>query len=170
MDIQSIMTRKLVTVSPDDAVSKVRELFNMWRFHHLLVTENRRLVGVVSDRDLLKNLSPFLGREMAERPQDVALLDRKVHQIMTRRLVTAGPEMVIENAIRLMVAQQVSCLPVTNEKGQPVGIVTWKDLFRAMVPGLELPPMRRDEVDPAVPPAVDIDTRTAVSLTTPGNL
>lgn len=145
MDVQAIMSRKLVTVSPDDSVLKVRELFLTWRFHHLLVTERRQLVGVVSDRDLLKNLSPFLGKELAERSQDVALLDRKVHQIMTRRPVAAKPDMSIEEAAQRLVNQQVSCLPVVDEQNRAIGIVTWKDLFRAMVPGLTLPPLRRDE-------------------------
>ena len=55
------MSRKLVWVEPDDRVIRVRELFNEYRFHHLLVIDDRRLVGVISDRDLLKNLSPFIG-------------------------------------------------------------------------------------------------------------
>lgn len=162
MDVQAIMSRKLVLVSLDDPVSKVREIFNTWRFHHLLVVDGRRLVGVVSDRDLLKNLSPFLGRELAERAQDVALLDRKVHQIMTRKLITATREMAVENAMQLMVSQQVSCLPVINEKQEPVGIVTWKDMFRVMVPGLQLPPLRRDE---EIPPVAEEESATPPSIT-----
>ena len=148
MDVQAIMSRKLVTVSQDDSVLKVRELFLAWRFHHLLVTERRRLVGVVSDRDLLKNLSPFIGRDMMERSQDVALLDRKVHQIMTRKPVTASLDMSIEEAAQRLVNWQVSCLPVVDDQNTALGIVTWKDLFRAMVPGLTLPSIQGDQPMP----------------------
>lgn len=147
MEIQDIMSRQLVTVSPDDTVANVRAMFQTWRFHHLLVVERRRLLGVISDRDLLKNLSPFIGRELAERSQDAALLDRKVHQIMTRKPITVPPDMAVDNAVRLLVHQNVSCLPVVADGGVALGIVTWKDLFRAMVPGVELPPLLRSLED-----------------------
>lgn len=146
MDVSDIMSRKLVIVGLDDRVNKVRELFLTFRFHHLLVVERKMLHGVISDRDLLKNLSPFIGRELAERTQDLALLDRRVHQIMTRKPVTVQPDTALENAVQVMLSHGVSCLPVVNEHGHAIGIVTWKDLFRALVPGVEIPPVRWDQV------------------------
>lgn len=145
MDVKSIMSRKLVSVKLDDPVSKVRELFEDYRFHHLLVVEHRKLLGVISDRDLLKNLSPFIGKELAERTQDIALLDRRVHQIMTRKPVTVLPDMALENAVQVMVSHGVSCLPVIDENGRAVGIVTWKDMFRALVPGVQIPSVRWED-------------------------
>lgn len=147
MDVSDIMSRNLVSVSLDDRVNKVRELFLAYRFHHLLVVEHKKLLGVISDRDLLKNLSPFIGKVLAERTQDLALLDRRVHQIMTRKPVTVQPDTALENAVQVMLSHGVSCLPVVNELGHAIGIVTWKDLFRALVPGVEIPPVRWDEVN-----------------------
>ena len=131
--VRDIMTQRIVTVTMDDSLHTVRERFEQFGFHHLLVLEKRKLVGVISDRDLLRNLSPFLGRAFAERPQDLATLNLRVHQIMTRKPVGAMPEMPIEAAARLMPDQDISCLPVVNDRCQPVGIVTWKDLLRAML-------------------------------------
>lgn len=142
MEIKDIMSRQLVTVALDDRVGLVRDLFLNYRFHHLLVVERKKLLGVISDRDLFKNLSPFIGRELAERSQDLALLDRRVHQIMTRKLVTVMPDTALINAVQVMVSQGVSCLPVINEQRCAVGIVSWKDLFRAMVPDVRIPPVR----------------------------
>lgn len=153
MDVQSIMSRDLVAVQQDDTVGHVRELFLAHRFHHLLVTQGRQLLGVISDRDLLKNLSPFIGKALAERAQDVALLDRRVHQIMTRKPITVTADTAVDNAVRLMVSQNVSCLPVLNAQGHVVGIVTWKDLFRAMVPGVELPARDAPASEPDKSPA-----------------
>jgi acetoin utilization protein AcuB len=127
-----IMTRRIVTVSMDDSLRKVRELFDTHGFHHLLVVERGKLIGVISDRDLLRSLSPFLGHEFSERPQDAATLNKRVHQIMTRRLVTGSEQTPVVEAMRMILDHQVSCLPVVDACGQPIGIVTWRDLLNAL--------------------------------------
>lgn len=131
MNVSDIMTTGVFKISMDDTVRKVRQLFARKKFHHLLVVENLKLIGVISDRDLLKNLSPFI-EKMAERPQDLATLDRRVHQIMTRKPVTVSSQMAIKTAAKIMLDHNVSCLPVVDEDGQPVGILTWRDMLRGL--------------------------------------
>ncbi len=131
VNIDEIMTRGAATVEMDDSVERVRDLFEEHGFHHLLVIEKGRLLGVVSDRDLLRNLSPFIGK-LAERPHDLATLNRRVHQIMTRKPVTVTPEMSVEAAAHVMLEQHVSCLPVVTEDGNLVGIVSSRDLLSSM--------------------------------------
>lgn len=134
MTVESIMTRKVVTVESDDSLKTIREIFDNVKFHHLLVVENRKLVGVISDRDLLKALSPFIGR-LFERSQDAALLNKRAHQIMSRKPITVDKEFRIESAARLLMEENVSCLPVTSIEGTIEGIVTWKDIFKAYLHG-----------------------------------
>ncbi|MBY0309388.1 MAG: CBS domain-containing protein, partial [Phycisphaerales bacterium] len=69
MRIDNVMTTDLVTVKPEDTLGEVREIFDTHRFHHLLVIEHGKVVGIISDRDLLKHLSPFVGK-ISERAQD----------------------------------------------------------------------------------------------------
>jgi acetoin utilization protein AcuB len=128
MKIHQIMTRQTITIGMDDNVRRVRDLFEEHGFHHLLVVEKGRLVGVISDRDLLRNVSPFIGK-LSERSQDAATLNRRVHQIMTRKPVTISSEMEVEDAAHVMLEHRVSCLPVVTEDGRAVGIVTWRDLL-----------------------------------------
>lgn len=128
MKIADLMTADVVTVSMDDTVAHVRELFETHRFHHLVVIEEGKVVGVLSDRDLLKNMSPFVGR-LDERTQDANLMQRKVHQIMTRRLVTVRPETPAYEAAIILLDRGFSCVPVVDEHGGPAGIVTWRDLL-----------------------------------------
>ncbi|MBI4595198.1 MAG: CBS domain-containing protein [Candidatus Tectomicrobia bacterium] len=128
MNIDQIMTRKTITVGMDDDVRKVKDLFEKHRFHHLLVIEQGRLVGVISDRDLLRNVSPFIGK-LSERSQDMSTLNRRVHQIMRRKLVTISSTMKVEEAAQVMLEQRVSCLPVVMADGHVVGVVTWRDLL-----------------------------------------
>ena len=131
MNIDRVMTRETITIGMDDDVRRVSVLFEEHRFHHLLVVERGRLVGVISDRDLLRNVSPFIGK-LSERSQDMATLNRRVHQIMTRKPVTISSEMKVEDAAQVMLEHRVSCLPVVTKDGHVVGIVTWRDLLSGL--------------------------------------
>lgn len=128
MTVEQVMTRDVVKVSMDDTVAAVREIFEQHRFHHLVVEENGQVVGVISDRDLLRNLSPFAGK-MNERPQDVFLEKRRVHQIMTRNLVSVSPQTPLIEAALKMLDDRVSCLPVVDGRLRCVGIITTRDLL-----------------------------------------
>jgi acetoin utilization protein AcuB len=129
MQVHTIMTREVITVGPDDSVRGVRDLFERFRFHHVIVVDAGRVAGVVSDRDLLKNLSPFIGKG-SERPMDLASLQRRVHQIMTRKPITINENDAIGAAGLLMLQNHVSCLPVVNDAGACCGIITSRDVLR----------------------------------------
>jgi acetoin utilization protein AcuB len=129
MTLDTIMTRHVVTVRMDTELRDIRDLFDRYKFHHVVVTEHCKVVGIVSDRDLLKNISPFIG-QASERTMDVASLRRKAHQVMTRALVSAQPNMAAGDAAILMINNKVSCLPVLDGNGACVGIVTMRDLLR----------------------------------------
>ena len=132
MTVQQIMTRQVITVRMDDSLHEVRELFNQHKFHHLMVVDSGRLVGVVSDRDLLKNISPFVDG-LSERVADAATLRRRVHQMMSRTPVSIRPEALVSDAAALMIEHSVTCLPVINTQNRLVGIVTGRDLLRTIV-------------------------------------
>lgn len=129
LTLADIMTRRLVTVDMDDMLSDVRAIFDRYRFHHVIVVREGKLAGVLSDRDLLKNLSPFIGNTMMERSQDANTLQRRVHQVMTRNPVVGQTEMTIPEAAKLVLDRNVSCLPVVDTTMRPRGIVTWRDLL-----------------------------------------
>jgi acetoin utilization protein AcuB len=111
----------------------VKELFDRNKFHHLLVVDADRLFGVVSDRDLLKALSPNLGT-LTETPKDTATLNKRVHQIMTRKPVTLRNDATVADAVNLFNAHRVSCIPIVDEEFRPIGVVSWRDILRALVP------------------------------------
>lgn len=129
MQVASIMSRQIVSIGPDEDIAAVRRLFDSTSFHHVLVIEGRHLRGVVSDRDLLKAISPFVGT-LSERTQDAATLKKKVHQVMNRTLVTIRKDELVPEAAKRMLDRDVSCLPVVNASGEPEGIITFRDVLR----------------------------------------
>jgi acetoin utilization protein AcuB len=129
MRVDEIMSRNVHHVDLDASLESIRRIFEESRFHHLVVLEDGRLVGVISDRDLLRNLSPWLGTP-AERTMDASSLKRKAHQVMTRGVVTASGEMDVAEAARVMLAKRVSCLPVVDAWMKVVGIVTDHDILK----------------------------------------
>ncbi len=131
--VREIMTSEVVTIGMDETLEAARSVFNQRRFHHLIVIEGGKPVGVISDRDLLKNISPFVGVRMSERAQDIETLRRRIHQIMTRRLVAIEPDAPAAQAARSMMHHRVSCLPVIENGTTLVGIITLRDLVRWVV-------------------------------------
>jgi acetoin utilization protein AcuB len=130
--IAEIMTARVVTIEMDDSLEVIRDIFRKVRFHHLLVVDNEKLVGVISDRDVLEAISPYVGT-MSETDRDRATLNKCAHQIMSHHPVTIRESCSLQEAAQLMLTRGVSCLPVTTVDGVVQGVVTWKDVFRAFL-------------------------------------
>lgn len=129
MNIESLMSTRLVTVDMDVSLKEIRDLFEKVSFHHLLVTANNRLVGIISDRDVLRWTSPFIDTPQA-RPHDERLLNKRAHQVMTRHPVTVNTTDPVTKALQLLVDRKLSCLPVMNPDGSLAGIITARDFLK----------------------------------------
>ena len=97
-----------------------------------MIDDRKKLTGIVLDRDLLKALSPQLG-SAAETARDAATLSKRVHQIMSRKLVTLHPGAEVADAVRLFLEQRISCIPIVNEEFKPVGILSWRDVMKLLL-------------------------------------
>ena len=128
MKISSIMTERVFTIDMDVTLQDICRIFEDKKFHHLLVVEEGELRGVISDRDVLKALSPFLNTPV-EQTRDLATLKKRSHQIMSREPITITKDATARDAIRLMFQKIISCLPVVSSEGRIEGIVTRKDLL-----------------------------------------
>lgn len=118
MRIAEVMTRKVVTVAPGDSAEEARQALSRHGFRHLVVLDNKKLVGVLSDRDL-RSGSRSLSR------------DAQVAELMSRPVVTVTPSTTVGEAANLMRLGRLSCLPVL-ERGELVGIVTSGDLLQLL--------------------------------------
>lgn len=129
MSVKKIMSSPVVCVEMDDSLKVIKEIFDNTRFHHLLVVESDKLQGVISDRDLLKTLSPDIGT-VRETAKDTAILNKKAHQIMTRKPFVLGPNAGIYDAIDIFNEHNISCIPIVDEKQVPIGIISWRDILK----------------------------------------
>lgn len=130
MRIEEIMTREVITAGMDDDLETIRRLFTRYRFRHLpILDDDGTLAGIISDRDVLANVSPFAGT-INERTLDANSLRKRAHQVMTRRPQTATPTEKVERAALIMLHQRISCLPVLDQAGKLVGIITMRDVLR----------------------------------------
>ena len=133
MQVEKFMTSRVVTIGFDDTLATVREIFAEASFHHLLVVDEGKLQGVVSDRDLLRAISPFID-SVVESARDLGTLNKRVHQIMSRKPLTLRPESSLSEAVALFLSNRISCIPVVDAQFRPVGIVSWRDVLRYLVP------------------------------------
>ena len=131
MTVAEVMTRQLITVGMDEPLVSIVECFEQNHCHHVLVLERERLVGVISDRDVLRHVSPFVGT-LAELSRDEATLNLPAHCVMTRKPLTVAPEDDLDDAAQKLLGAGISCLPVVRDGARLVGIVSWRDLLRAL--------------------------------------
>lgn len=127
MLVKEIMSRQVITVSPNDTLQQALTKAMSHRIRHLPVVDKDRLVGIVSDRDLRD------ARPSSLFPADTALLEQiPVSKIMHTQVITAHPLDPIDEAARLLYEHRIGCLPVIQAQ-QLVGIVTETDVLRRLV-------------------------------------
>ena len=131
MKVSEVMTTEVVKVDMDDRLTVVKDILGNAPFRHLLVVEDEELQGVISDRDLLRCLSPFIGTE-AESVRDTKTIDQRAHQVMTRSPYTIESSISIRDALLIMLEHTIGCLPVVDD-GNIVGIFTLHDGLRALL-------------------------------------
>jgi CBS domain-containing protein len=117
------MTANPSCISPEATLLELVKLFHAKEFRHPLVTDaDANLVGVVSDRDVIRCFGP--GRYPAEE----TLKGITAADIMSTDLVTISPEAPLEQAIELLCGYGINCLPVVSN-AKLVGILTSTDLY-----------------------------------------
>ena len=118
LTVSDIMTKRVITLKPYHSLSDSVTLIAKHSFRHFAVVDGFRLVGVVSDRDILRVLA---------RAKDWQ--NTTVSQFMMRDLVTVQPNTLISVAVREMLSKKINCLPVVDDRGDLQGIVTSTDLL-----------------------------------------
>jgi len=131
MKVKDLMTKKVMTLSPDDDVDSVFILFHFETIRHIPIVEKGKLVGMLSDRDLKKILGTK--KKLFEKTDgSIRFPNKRVKHIMTRKVVSIGPDQRAADAAAIMAKRKFDALPVLH-KGKLVGIITSTDILKAFL-------------------------------------
>ena len=127
-EVADVMTGKVVTLSPHHSFSEAANLMNDRYFRHCVVVDaHGQIVGIISDRDIL--------RALARNPN---ARSKSLDQIMTHNPVTVRRHTPIADAVSKLLSKRINCLPVVDEDGSVCGIVTSTDLIKSYQRLLEM--------------------------------
>lgn len=127
--ISSIMTTKLVTVSPDDYLARVTKIFESNSFHHIpVVTDGNRLVGIISKEDFQKMNFYFFDKMSEDNGSAKGKKGLRAADIMTPYPLSIDPDDTIGLAADIFLANRFHALPVI-EDNELIGLVTSHDLI-----------------------------------------
>jgi acetoin utilization protein AcuB len=137
MEVRRYMTRNPVTVGPNDSIRKVRLLMREGHVRRLPVVEDRRLVGIVTDRDLWERSPAGVSETQEVDGHDLA--DHlRVMGIMSLQPVTVAPTSSVLDAAQLLRDNHLGALLVV-EDGVLLGILTKADVIDALLDGYRAP-------------------------------
>lgn len=128
--VGDLMSHPVHTVRSDENLQAARQALETLGVHHLLVENAGGIVGIVSDRDVLRHLSPYVDGISAQR-RDEETLHRPIYSIATFDLISIDHTATLTEAAALMLERSISCLPVRGIHGTIAGVVTKADLLQA---------------------------------------
>ncbi|MBI3099095.1 MAG: CBS domain-containing protein [Planctomycetes bacterium] len=129
MRVADKMTREPVTLAERSTLREATELMRSRRIRHLPIVDGRKLIGIVTDRDV-KRATPSVVGGASKEEYDRTLDRTTLGQIMTRNPVSVFPSTTMRDAVALIVRERIGSLPVVLE-GELVGIVTETDCMKA---------------------------------------
>ena len=134
MFVSRSMTRKVITVDQEAAIFDAQELLAKNKIRHLpIVDKDRRLIGIITDRDIRSALpySSLIKQSSEEEKERVAKL--KVKDFMTKDPISVFPTYTIQDALLLIQNAKVGALPVVDDDHKLEGIISVRDLLRAFI-------------------------------------
>jgi len=152
-----IMTKRVITVSPDTSVTDIAKLLIANRISAVPVVENNRPIGIVSEGDLLRQIEPGAPRE----PKWLELFfsrdtlaaeyihahARTARQIMTRTPITVMEDTPLGDIVDILERKRIKRVPVVDIGGHVVGIVSRANLLQALVARAQPPQYQSSDSD-----------------------
>jgi acetoin utilization protein AcuB len=129
MKITEIMSSPPITGTLDDFLSEVKEMLAVNNIKHLVIIEEGKLMGVLSERDLLLAISPYVNSNVYT-TRDLATLNQRVGQILERHPLYLDDQSELGDAIDMFDKNHISCIPIVDADFVPVGVVTKSDIIR----------------------------------------
>jgi CBS domain-containing protein len=126
--VREIMTGSPVTLKPEDTLDLANDVISLGRIRHIPVVEDGRLVGLLSERDLIGAAATTIFG-LKQKRKSALLKTVLIKDVMKKRVISVKPDTPIKDAAHLMADKKIGCVPVV-ESGTLVGLLTTTDILR----------------------------------------
>ncbi len=154
MKISNIMQKCIASVTEDTPLKEVGRHIFSFGISAVPVVRDGKLVGIVTESDMLRKMYPSMEelaedyihlRDFEQMERNLkSILDSPVSEVMNKRVKTISPDTPIMNAQSTMLVNEFSHLPVVDNDGKLVGIVSQGDIFRRLIKD-EIPKLEREK-------------------------
>ncbi|MGC8768499.1 CBS and ACT domain-containing protein [Calditerrivibrio sp.] len=143
MLVKDWMTTELITIEPDDTVLDALHVMRENRLRRIPVAKGKKLLGIITEKDI-KTFSPSKASTLDIYEMHNILADTLVKDVMTKNPINVAPDDPIEKAALILRDKRIGGLPVVDENGDLVGIITAIDVFDVFVEamGMRIPGAR----------------------------
>jgi len=144
MKIKEVMSKDIKKISPEVTVKEaMQEFFNMKRTGFLVIDKENKLVGVVTEKDILKSILPSYLKSVGrfiyeENPKGIKnkieeLFKSKVKDIMFKDVVSVKEDSTLCEAAHIMVTQGIRQLPVIDKQDNVVGVIGRSEVLKKLI-------------------------------------
>ena len=147
--VKQILTEQLITLEPNDTLSSAIEIMKQGQFRHIPITDSQqKLIGIVSDRDVLRQL-PFAGKrplvpskrfreDLFDVDPEASVLDMPLDKIMIKKIKHVLLSCTVHESAKIMRKNRINCLPVVTEANEFRGIITITDMIWTLSAAYEI--------------------------------
>jgi acetoin utilization protein AcuB len=135
MLVQDYMTTEVTSLQESDTLLDAAMVFVRSSFRHLPVLQGKKVVGIITERDV-KQFAPSLLSGTTAEEYNAIMETTPISRVMTKNPMTLRPDQPIFEAARMLHQRRVGCMPVV-ENGELVGIVTTTDLLGLLMKMME---------------------------------
>lgn len=122
---EEIMSHPVVTLPDKTLYEEAWQKFQLHKFHHFpILSEDKRLIGIVSDRDMLTHAVLHVTENEPNPP---------IKALMSKSVVAASPKTNIREICQVMFSQYLGAMPITSDTGDLLGIITRSDILKTVV-------------------------------------
>ena len=126
MKVDSAMTRDVICIESSESLSDAQEIMREWEIRHLPVMLDGHLIGIMSDRDVLRHA-------IKTDDDELVLPAITVAEVMTRNPITCDADADIASIGQTMLDEKIDSVPVVDVDGDLVGLITSSDLIQMLV-------------------------------------
>ncbi len=129
--VEDLMTRKVFTLDEEKRLFIAQQIMDWAHIRHVpVVNSQRRVVGLVSNRDVLRASISIVSSKVAKAEGQQHLTGIPVRDVMRAPVQTVAPDQSVQEAASLMRRGKIGCLPVVNAQQELIGIITEYDLLK----------------------------------------